>query len=159
MFVGDKEMRRPIKFRVWDKENNRWFVPTYQVYNDKLEHLLLNLNGGLLIRTLESISSESTFPERFEISQFTGLHDRNGKEIYEGDRIKQIVYATDFNKRHFGIKSPTEKIATIVWDGDNACFITEFNSKDQWHPNYEVFRILDADVEVIGNIFESGGTG
>jgi hypothetical protein len=58
---------REIKFRAWDKENKVYIVPTEK-------------NGGNVLNAW--IDSESDVSI---IEQFTGLHDRNGKEIYEND--------------------------------------------------------------------------
>lgn len=73
-------MSREIKFRVWDTKFNSWAIP----YDEQcIPRLWIGKDGCLVFSNLAAVTEKTSI-----IEQSTGLRDKNGKLIYEGDVIK-----------------------------------------------------------------------
>ena len=93
------------------------------------------------------ITIGSWYPVRPDtVSQSTGLHDKNGKEIFEGDILKVA-------------NNDSSWFEVVKYDHDKAMFISkEVNLKYEVPetPLYDLFIPYLFKVEVIGNIWEDG---
>lgn len=118
---------REIKFRAWVKEKKAIFeVILIDYVTKKVTYLLERVGHLLSIR-------DAKFND-IEFMQYTGLKDKNNKEIYEGDIFhigsKKILYVVEWID--CGLKG--RQIKNISWIG-----------LDYWKD----------DIEVIGNIYEN----
>jgi hypothetical protein len=118
---------REIKFRAWDKVNKCW-------YKTELEFYGFALFGECTLMCPPRVSDL----KNLEITQFTGLKDKNGKEIYEGDilKIKELP--------------PQE----VFWVNELAQYrLLPFDCRNEWDKGRTIeFAKIGI---VIGNIYEN----
>ena len=142
---------REIKFRVWDQK----YKDMYDVTDLTNFHHGVTLKGrkgdsggeywvtGGYIGKKIGIGPNGTGKQinRFELMQYTGLKDKNGKEIYEGDIVKGIAF-DGYNVSNGVIKFP------------DCSYTVEFKDKNA-RGFYYLHHIRLETIEVIGNIYEN----
>lgn len=134
-------MNREIKFRAWDKFK-KVFIP-----NDVWGVVQTDFNAfGIMLKDWENYKEGEYFYQNTqEIQQYTGLKDRNGKEIYEGDILKvgeNLTAKIDY----------IENNVDDYGDEINCAFHAVIIKHNKTIPIDGYFK---KNCEVIGNIYEN----
>ena len=114
-----KTMKDRFKFRVWDKVFNIYWP--YEDIKGNIAWLLFPDNDNI---------------NNVEIEQCTGLKDKNGKLIYDGDLVKLGEYG----------------VCQVIWSDDTAEFMFKNLNEDLCE---HVDTMLMYDWKVVGNIHEN----
>lgn len=121
---------REIKFRAWDLSHREMiYISDFYWFE---ENGVRDVHG-------EGIAG------RYVILQFTGLKDKNGRDIYEGDIVQFHGYIIKWEKGQ-EMKVPVDTNMEVEWSldicGEYGCVGWNLSSFDA------------SEVEIIGNIYE-----
>ena len=106
--------QREIKFRAWDERTKA-------------------------MSEVEMLRFPRPFGSSITIMQYTGLKDKNGKEIYEGDFVEWTTFDGETGEEN-------DQIGFIEWDNGMAGFVIT---------NRQMLEIEADKTEVVGNIYEN----
>lgn len=128
---------REIKFRAWDKSDKKMCLWIEEKDDDEWKIILSHNDGGSYYELPDVFKRE-----HLEVMQFTGLKDKNGKEIYEGDVLRveshggvEIV-EVKYEERYAGFN---------FFQGDEVCPLTDYTD----------MMGFDLNANIIGNIYEN----
>ena len=131
--------KRPIKFRAWDGKK--------MLFTDKGQFYLMN-NGTI---DIPSSTGHEFYNKNYPVMQFTGLHDRNGKEIYEGDILCNEEYdAWEWR----GVVKFSHGVFGAEWLSN----VESQSMVGSWGQKHNLRKLDDDILErqvVVGNIYEN----
>lgn len=143
---------RQIKFRGRNIQNGKW------IYGDSIKHTDNPVGGtkvadvlyiGNKIPKARKAGAMKWMPVDPEmVGQFTGLLDRNGKEIYEGDIVNLYCNYRGKKKR----KAPKSECGVVVWSLCGLRIKTKDYPDAPW--NHRLIQ-CSKQIEVIGNRFDN----
>ena len=124
-------MNREIKFRAWDFGNKRMVLGeaigfTF-ITNTVFQDGDISATGEILLTEKVKLS---------ELMQYIGLKDKNRKEIYEGDIVKEVC------------ESKIHGQGEVIFE--DGCFGRRYGKKGAL-----IFQEEDYEYEVIGNIYSN----
>ena len=119
------------KFRAWDK-----------VFKEMVQVNALVLDKQVVKVTYKNGNVAKEDMKEYELMQSTGLKDKNGKEVFEGDILSIETDEGIFN-------------VNIFWDDKHALFMFESEIHNEKELLAELVEDNTYPFEIIGNIYEN----
>ena len=131
---------REIKFRVFI-DYKIFYQDKYDEYGDNLTSIDI-CKKTITITGFHNYENVYRFEdEKVKLMQYTGVKDKNGKEIYEGDIVKIIK-----------LEGYGEYCEQVEYTGRIECYISEFRIQPL---NLRLSDESTVEIEIIGNIYEN----
>ena len=125
---------KSYKFRIWNKVKKHWHINEFNLLGE------ISLMGDVGFDFTDDKPIRLQELNDLVVMQYTGMNDKNGKEIYEGDIIK----SEDHNPKHMWI------------DFVEGGFVAQWNEKKDYPTDINHFYpSVGCCIEVVGNIWEN----
>lgn len=154
-------MNREIKFRAWDGET-MWYADSLSP--DGFDIRFSFYNGGIGWGVYDNrLENRLCSGEYHQLMQYTGLKDKNGKEIFEGD-VVNVPYVDPLGRLN---ENTVDHIARVVFDFgrfalqeypvNTPLFKGCHRHTGEYISNFGEPTILHEETvfEIIGNIYEN----
>lgn len=149
-------MNREIKFRTWDSVHNKMiYLKDVALcgYDNKFDvYELYFEENNLKCRGYDDFGGTIVNETELPIMEYTGLKDKNGVEVYEGDVCKGNEFSDEDNLfiiKYGKYKTSDWKEKYISNTYQYGWYAEFIKTKDQVH------LVTPNGIEVIGNIYES----
>ena len=126
---------REILFKAKRISDGNWIEGSLIVYPDQTTGIVYDIGD------IEGMRKEVVRPET--VCQYTGLADKNGKKIFEGDVVR-LVYDGE------------EYIFVVIWDQDELDFKAT-NGKQNYGPGGFQYLPCCDEIEILGSIHDGEG--
>lgn len=118
-----------LRFRAWDKEFKEMVQVDALVFDEQIIKATYK-NGNVVKEDIKN----------YVLMQSTGLRDKNGKEIFEGDILK--------------VTNLSSWLEVVSFNNNKAMFVSkEIKREIEESPLYDLFNTDIFEVEIIGNIY------
>lgn len=132
---------REIKFRIWDKDLKKMRVCGTDIHDS----IAFDMDNNAVYYNMQNgCGSLADGTGTYDLMQFTGLRDKNGKEIYEGDVVRFIDVGV-IGSQHY--KNEGEPKGVVRWSDFGAFYLNDGDEGPFMHSMTEF--------EVIGNVYEN----
>ena len=132
--------QREIKFRARDLDNKIYYFSVFDVQSTDLDDRYFYING------------HSELMVKDTLEEFTGLKDKNGVPIFEGDLLRVEEESAPWRSK------PSGKLLLCKWDEKMSGFGLErisYYGDDDYGNKHWIVSALNYKAEVIGNIYEN----
>lgn len=122
-------MSREIKFKIWDKKENKWLTDP----RISFVHSETSWGNEFYLEVDDDWMGDEYDPNRYVFCQFTGVEDKNSQGIYDGDCV---IYSTN---------TKNGKVFSTA--------IIDHEQQGNWFNGLERFEV--DELEVVGNLHEN----